>query len=645
MAEIKKLGHNQNNYGWGTTWSANSRVPIIDKRRFETLAEAQSFVDDISATATATEGLIISVINDTVAKNNGVYYVQKVANTDEKYGAISDKGTLVKVGGSETETANNYSAAVELSKTLVVGQLIKVLSAQTITVEEKELTYQAGFYIVEAAGTISALATSTGSDDEVGALKTRVDALESSKVDKVDGERLMTDAEGTKLAGIAAGAEVNYIKSVGDKLSVDTDGNLTVDLTSKVEKTDYQEKVTELGNAIANKTDYSAHTAHVSDTTLHIQEGERDKWNEVVNKASQSDLNTLSGSVSTLQGVVDTKADASGVTELSGVVEGYKSDLENAISAETSARTEAFNTLSGNIATVSGDVATKASQEAFTAHTNDTDIHVTAELQTKWNNAADKVDTIISGTGVEDVIDTFIDFNNWLKEHGNEVTAMQTAITDNTSSITALTKTVSDNYSDLDGKISGEATERNNAITALTEVVDTKAAQSDLNALSAIVGNKTDKSGVFAELDALAGNVYTKDEADAKYLTGITIDSELNATSENSVQNKVIFAEFGKVRDEITSAVTGDVGAALLNYVKKTDLNTLNDIALYNADGAVKVNISGSTSANVETNKENNTITVSAKVSTTTNNALLIDENGLFVQAITIDGDDVEVLN
>ena len=176
MAEY--ITNGQSNYGWSLTWDAAGRYPIVAKRRFATLADAQAFVDDISATATATEGLILSVINDTVAKNNGVYYIASVAMAE------GETGKLVKVGGTETEIAKNYSEAKTLSTTLVVGQLIKVSEEETITEgegeEAKEVTYQAGFYIVEGAGVISALATSTGSDDEVGALKGRVNALETT---------------------------------------------------------------------------------------------------------------------------------------------------------------------------------------------------------------------------------------------------------------------------------------------------------------------------------------------------------------------------------------------------------------------------------------------------------------------------------
>ena len=46
------------------------------------------------------------------------------------------------------------------------------------------------------------------------ATKSEVTTGLSGKVDKVGGQRLMTDAEGTKLSGIATGAQVNIIESV-----------------------------------------------------------------------------------------------------------------------------------------------------------------------------------------------------------------------------------------------------------------------------------------------------------------------------------------------------------------------------------------------------------------------------------------------
>ena len=248
----------QNNKPWTLTWKASGRYPIVADRIFATLADAQSYVNDTSATASATGGLVLSVINDPVAKNNGVYYVKSVANTDPKYGAILDKGTLVKVGGAETETAENYSAAITLSQTLVTGQLIKVANSQTITTGEGEsqvsTTYKAGFYIVETPGTISALDTSTGASDEVGALKIRVDALEGNRV-------------------------LN---------------------------TDFATYKTEVTNNLAAKADATALTTHTTDTTIHVTAEDKAKWNNAESNANAK----LAEELAKLPSMYDAKGDA-----------------------------------------------------------------------------------------------------------------------------------------------------------------------------------------------------------------------------------------------------------------------------------------------------------------------------------------------
>lgn len=71
----------------------------------------------------------------------------------------------------------------------------------------------------------------------------------NNKVDKVDGSRLMTNAEGTKLAGIAEGAQVNAVDSV------DTT-QFSLDDAKKLSLLDIaMSKVTGLSDALAGKVD------------------------------------------------------------------------------------------------------------------------------------------------------------------------------------------------------------------------------------------------------------------------------------------------------------------------------------------------------------------------------------------------------
>lgn len=69
-----------------------------------------------------------------------------------------------------------------------------------------------------------------------------------NKVDKVDGSRLMTDAEAEKLAGIAAGAEENIVGGVSDEFSISDDGTKTLNIRSVA-----MDKVTGLPDALAAK--------------------------------------------------------------------------------------------------------------------------------------------------------------------------------------------------------------------------------------------------------------------------------------------------------------------------------------------------------------------------------------------------------
>ena len=84
------------------------------------------------------------------------------------------------------------------------------------------------------------------------ATKTEVTTGLNGKVDKVDGSRLMTDAEGTKLAGIEAGAQVNNIASVASgELAISEEKELSIVAVA-------QDKVTGLADALAGKVNTEA---------------------------------------------------------------------------------------------------------------------------------------------------------------------------------------------------------------------------------------------------------------------------------------------------------------------------------------------------------------------------------------------------
>ena len=97
------------------------------------------------------------------------------------------------------------------------------------------------------------------------------------KIDKVEGQRLMTNAEGTKLEGIQTGAEANIISSVdGTQFSIDENRNLSLlDIAIS--------KVTGLVEILTGKVD----TVEGKGLSTH------DLTDELLNKLNTADANVI----------------------------------------------------------------------------------------------------------------------------------------------------------------------------------------------------------------------------------------------------------------------------------------------------------------------------------------------------------------
>ena len=340
---------------------------------------------------------------------SAIYNGMTVATIDEQkvYMLIDKtKATVAEgwkeVGAGGAVAVDTYAEAVVLATGDNIGQVIFVKTSDD--------TYERAPYIVTGEGSLQKLAASnsdgTGLDADVAKLKETVgDAnsglvksvadLNDSKVDKVEGSRLMTDAEGTKLAGIAEGAEVNYVKSVGDNLTVDADGRLTVDMSSKVNKSDYDIKIGEINGTLAGKADAQTVADHINNANIHVTIEEKAAWNNAEKNAKDyaDSLNTTMGGRMTtvegkvevleainhdayiaadealeskLQGEIDLKADASALNDYLLKSDKYDdTEVRGLISAETEARETLATTLRGEIAdeveTLEGTIASEKS--------------------------------------------------------------------------------------------------------------------------------------------------------------------------------------------------------------------------------------------------------------------------------------------
>lgn len=244
-------------YGWAQSLSASGKYPLISKRLWETYADMMEFVGDTNDTCVS--GVILTVVNDTDSKKNGAYFVASCPTLDNPELPVK----VEKIGTGETLTAETYAAAKALATADLLGSLIYV---RTDSDEGNK-----GFYIVAGEKSIQKLGTvnavgdlsgdveniktvlgdeSTGLVKDVNDLQEAVSSIEvpvkdvtvdgvsvldengvavielpevdftdvyaaiDNKVAKNGTDRLMTVAEGEKLAAIAEGAQVNVIEKI-----------------------------------------------------------------------------------------------------------------------------------------------------------------------------------------------------------------------------------------------------------------------------------------------------------------------------------------------------------------------------------------------------------------------------------------------
>ena len=218
-------------------------------------------------------GMIVGVVDDSK--------LYMLTNTD-----VTAEGAWKEIGAGGAVSVETYAEAVALATDENIGQVIYVKTKSSYDAdgegEGEAVEYDAAPYIVIGEGALQKLAASTASGDiegdvaelttkvsglettvgnaesglvkDVADLKDAMDALPETFVTDVkvgetslvadgvanlsnfvqkDGDKVLstndyTTEEKNKLAAIAEGAEVNYVKSVGDNLDVDAEGKLTV---------------------------------------------------------------------------------------------------------------------------------------------------------------------------------------------------------------------------------------------------------------------------------------------------------------------------------------------------------------------------------------------------------------------------------
>ena len=285
---------------------------------------------------------------------------------------------------------------------------------------------------------------------------------------------------------------VSNVEIVNGKLviSFNTDAgkeDIEIPLTDIFNPNNYYDK-TATDGLLDAKVYVTAYTAYTSstETALNGKASQTDLETvsgDVATKLSTSDFNTYSGGVDTaLQGKADT-SDLANYVEVTAYT-AYTSATDTALSGKAS-QTD-LETVSGNVATVSGSVANK--QDILVSGTNIKTINNTSILGSG--------DIEISGGGD---VDPNLDINS-----------------ENAVANSAITKTIQDNelvianalinlQNDVDGKADASSVNGKldvSAFTAYSASVDTaiasKASQTDLNTVSGATASNTTALGGYS---------------------------------------------------------------------------------------------------------------------------------------------------
>ena len=274
----------------------------------------------------------ITTINSTLADKANSADVYTKQQTDDKISAAIS--SVYKPAGSTTFAALPAPAAN------VLGNVYNVTDAFTTTdqfVEGAGKSYPAGTNVAVVlvgedykydvlSGMVDLSNYST--TDEIAqtyATKTEVTTGLSGKVDKVEGSRLMTDAEGTKLAGIEDGAQVNNITSVASgELAINEAKELSIVAVA-------QDKVTGLADALAGKVNTEAGKGlSTNDFTTPLLE----KLNALPAGAQVNAIDTVSDEF-TISETKELSVAAIAQTKITGLPDALNAKLESVSIAGT----------------------------------------------------------------------------------------------------------------------------------------------------------------------------------------------------------------------------------------------------------------------------------------------------------------------
>lgn len=204
-----------------------------------------------------------------------------------------------------------------------------------------------------------------GAIEKVGSWEVNLDAYATTayvddelakKVDAADGSRLMTDEEGSKLAGIEAGAQVNYIDSTSGEFAVN-DGELSLVQIAQAKVTGLTNTLNQLTESLANKVDAEEGSRLITANEIAKLEGIKDLVQSI-----DAEKFTIDENGKLLLNSIE-------INEVTGLVDKFAEKVDKVegsrlITEQEAKKLEALN-LDGEDITISGSVNASQVQELY----------------------------------------------------------------------------------------------------------------------------------------------------------------------------------------------------------------------------------------------------------------------------------------
>lgn len=261
MAE--KIFDAQVNYGWGLTLNMTGKAPAISKRIFDTLADAQAYVDDANDSAIA--GLQLSVIADTDTSKNGIYFVSKI-------GTASEAGTLVKIGSDAAASIEELQQKVGALETDVNAlksidhtalenkiEVVKV-NGKALDINDKavDITIETPTYdadVTTAKDSTTTAPTTKAVYDFVDGIKTslegKLNAIETWKLEVVDSLEGIAEINAKTIYLVLADAQHQGDKNkYKEYIYVNDTWEQLGELDVAFDPADLQQQITDLGTRV-----------------------------------------------------------------------------------------------------------------------------------------------------------------------------------------------------------------------------------------------------------------------------------------------------------------------------------------------------------------------------------------------------------